>query len=318
MRAGVDLGGTKIDVLIVEGEREVLGRARLPTPTQGGAPAIVAAIARSVEDAAEAAAMRVDELTGVGVGSPGAVDTTAGTVGFNSNLAGGWIDPYPVAEELGRSLGTPVRVANDVAVAAEAELELGAGRDLPSFLAVWWGTGLGGSVVLAGRRWEGNGAAGELGHTVVKLGGRVCPCGRRGCAEAYAGRAAMEARARHLHERGQRTQLFELMRKANRDRLSSSVWERALAQGDRLALELIDDAYDAIAAASASVVNLLDVDGIVLGGGLGTRLGGTAAERIRTKMRPHIFNPTRDPPVRPAALGDDGGAIGAALLVSGT
>ena len=74
MRAGVDLGGTKIDVLIVEGEREVLGRARLPTPTQGGAPAIVAAIARSVEDAAEAAAMRVDELTGVGVGSPGAVD----------------------------------------------------------------------------------------------------------------------------------------------------------------------------------------------------------------------------------------------------
>jgi glucokinase len=124
----------------------------------------------------------------------------------------------------------------------------------------------------------------------------------------------MEARARQLHERGQRTQLFELMRKANRDRLTSGVWERALVQGDRLALELIDDAYDAIAAASASVVNLLDVDGIILGGGLGTRLGASAAERIRAKMRRHIFNPTRDPPVRPAALGDDGGAIGAALL----
>jgi glucokinase len=208
-----------------------------------------------------------------------------------------------------------VEVANDVAVAATAELELGAGRDLPSFLAVWWGTGLGGCVVLAGRRWEGNGASGELGHTVVKLGGRVCPCGRRGCAEAYAGRAAMEARARHLHERGQRTKLFDLMRTANRDRLTSGVWERALKEDDPLARELIDDAYDAIGAACASVVNLLDIDGIVVGGGLGTRFGSKAAERISEKMRPHVFNPTRDPPVRPAELGDDGGAIGAALLV---
>jgi len=299
----------------VEGEREVHGRARRPTPTEGGAAAGIAAIARTVEDAADAAAVRVDQLTGVGVGSPGAVDTAAGTVGFNSNLAGGWTEPYPFAEELGRRVGSRVRVANDVAVAAAAELELGAGRDLPSFLAVWWGTGLGGSVVLAGRRWEGNGAAGELGHTVVKLRGRVCPCGRRGCAEAYAGRAAMEARARHLHERGQRTVLFDLMRKANRDRLTSGVWERALREDDRLAVELIDDAYDAIAAASASVVNLLDIDGIVLGGGLGTRLGQSAAQRIRARMLPHIFNPTRDPPVRSAELGDDGGAIGAALLL---
>jgi glucokinase len=316
MRAGVDLGGTKIDVLIVEREREVLGRLRLPTPTDGGAPAVVAAIAQAIEGAADAAALRLDQLTGVGVGSPGAVDTAAGAVGFNSNLAGGWTDPYPLAEEIARRVGIPVRVANDVTAAAGAELELGAGRDLPSFLAVWWGTGLGGCVVLAGRRWEGNGAAGELGHTVVKLGGRVCPCGRRGCAEAYAGRAAMEARARHLHERGQRTQLFDLMHKANRDRLTSGVWERALRHDDRLAHELIDDAYDAMAAACASVVNLLDIDGIVLGGGLGTRFGRSAAERIRAKMRPHIFNPTRDPPVRPAELGDDGGAIGAALLVA--
>jgi glucokinase len=315
MRAGVDLGGTKIEVLIIERDRDVLGRARRPTPTKGGAAAVVDAIARTVEDAADAAGVRADQLEGVGVGSPGAVDAAAGTVGFNSNLAGGWTEPYPFAEELARRLETRVLVANDVDVAADAELQLGAGRDLPSFLAVWWGTGLGGAVVLDGKQWEGNGAAGELGHTVVKIGGRVCPCGRRGCAEAYAGRAAMEARARRLHERGQRTRLFDLMREAKRDRLTSGVWERALKEDDRLAVELIDDAYDAIAAASASVVNLLDVDGIVVGGGLGTRFGASAAERIRHKMRPHIFNPERDPPVLPAALGDDGGAIGAALLL---
>lgn len=315
MRAGVDLGGTKIDVLVIEQDVDVVGRARRPTPTEGGAEAIVDAIAEGVEEAAADAGTTADRLTGVGVGSPGAVDPAAGTVGFNSNLAGGWSEPYPFAAELASRVGTRVRVANDVAVAATAELELGAGRDLPSFLAVWWGTGVGGCVVLAGKRWEGNGASGEFGHTVVKLGGRQCPCGRRGCVEAYAGRAAMEARARHLHERGQHTKLFELMHKANRDRLTSGVWERALKDDDALARELIDDAHDAIAAGCASVVNLLDIDGIVLGGGLGTRFGSGAAERIREKMRPHIFNPTRDPAVRPAALGDDGGAIGAALLV---
>ena len=315
MRAGVDLGGTKIDVLVVEGEQQVRGRARRPTPTEGGAAAIVEAIAGAIEEAAQAAAVDPAELTGVGVGSPGAVDANAGTVGFNSNLAGGWTEPYPLADELARKIETRVAVANDVAVAATAELELGAGRDLPSFLAVWWGTGVGGAVVLAGKRWEGNGAAGEFGHMVVHLRGRLCPCGRRGCVEAYAGRAAMEARARHLHERGQATKLFELMRKANRDRLTSGVWERALMEDDKLAASLIEDAYDAIAAACGSVVNLLDIDGVVLGGGLGTRLGARATERIGEKMRPHIFNPTRNPPIRPAELGDDGGAIGAALLV---
>ena len=315
MRAGVDLGGTKIEVLVLEGDQDVAGRARRPTPTEGGAAAIVEVIADGVEEAAAEAGVTVAGLTGIGVGSPGAVDPAAGTVGFNSNLAGGWSDPYPFAEELARRTGARVRVANDVAVSATAELELGAGRDLPSFLAVWWGTGVGGCVVLAGRRWEGGGASGEFGHTVVKLGGRHCPCGRRGCVEAYAGRAAMEARARHLHERGQSTKLFDLMRKANRDRLTSGVWDRALKDDDALARELIDDAYDALGAGCASVVNLLDIDGVVLGGGLGTRFGSDAAERLREKMRPHVFNPTRDPAVRPAALGDNGGAIGAALLV---
>jgi glucokinase len=315
MRGGVDLGGTKIDVLLVEDERTVVGRARNPTPTEGGAKAIVAAIAKTVEDAAESVGVATGSLAGVGVGSPGAVDEEQGTVGFNSNLAGGWRDPFPLAADLEQRLGAPVRVANDVEVAASAERDLGSGRDLRSWVAIWWGTGLGGAVILNGERWLGNGSAGEIGHMVVKLNGRVCPCGRRGCAEAYAGRAAMEERARHLYARGQKTRLFELMEKAKRDRLTSGVWEKALDANDPLARELLDDAYDAIAAVAGSVANLLDVDGFVLGGGLGTRFGEHAAEAIRVKMRPHVFNPARNPVVVPAALGDDGGAIGAALLV---
>jgi glucokinase len=315
MRAGVDLGGTKIEVLVIEGERDVLGRARRPTPTEGGAQAVVAAIAETVTAATVDAGTTVAELTGIGVGSPGAVDEAAGTVGHTSNLAGGWTDPFPFAAELGSLLEKPVRIANDVEAAAGAEIELGAGRTLPSFLAVWWGTGVGGSVVLDGTRWHGLGAAGEVGHMVVRMGGRRCPCGRHGCVEAYAGRAAMEERARKLHEHGQKTKLFELMDAAKRDRLSSSIWQKALEQGDPLARELIADAYDALAAVSASVMNLLDVDGVILGGGLGTRFGSDAAARIRSQMEQHLFHPERNPAVVPAELGDDGGAIGAALLV---
>ena len=314
-RAGVDLGGTKIEVLVIDGEQEVLGRARRPTPTEGGAHAVVAAIAGAVSDAAADASTTAAELTGIGVGSPGAVDEEAGTVGHTSNLAGGWTDPFPFAAELSSLTGRPVRIANDVEAAAGAEIELGAGRKLPSFLAVWWGTGVGGSVVLNGERWHGRGAAGEVGHMVVRMGGRRCPCGRHGCVEAYAGRAAMEERARRLHEHGQKTKLFELMEAAKRDRLSSSIWQKALEHDDALARGLIDDAYEALAAVSASVLNLLDLDGVILGGGLGTRFGAAAATRIRSQMEQHLFHPDRDPAVVPAELGDDGGAIGAGLLV---
>jgi glucokinase len=315
MRAGVDLGGTKIEVLIVEGEREVLGRARRPTPTEGGGHAIVTAIAGAVSEAAAAAGKTAGDLTGIGVGSPGAVDEEAGTVAQASNLAGGWEDAFPFAKELESLVGAPVKIANDVEAAAGAEIELGAGRQLPSFLAVWWGTGVGGSVVLNGKRWYGRGAAGEVGHMVIRLGGRRCPCGRNGCVEAYAGRAAMEERARRLHEHGQKTKLFELMEAAKRDRLTSGIWQKALEHDDPLARELIADAYAALAAVSASVLNLLDLDGIVLGGGLGTRFGSDGAARIRHEMEPHLFHAERNPAVVPAELGDDGGAIGAALLV---
>jgi glucokinase len=314
-RAGVDLGGTKIEVLIIEGEREVLGRARRPTPTEGGAHAIISAISGAVTEAAIAAGTTTAELTGVGVGSPGAVDEQAGTVAQASNLAGGWEDAFPFAAELTSLVGKPVRLANDVEAAAGAEIELGAGRNLPSFLAIWWGTGVGGSVVLNGKRWYGLGAAGEVGHMVVRLGGRLCPCGRHGCVEAYAGRAAMETRARRLQEHGQKTRLFELMEAAKRDRLTSGIWAKALEHDDAMARGLVADAYEALGAVAASVLNLLDLNGVILGGGLGTRFGSDGAARIRHEMEPHLFHAERNPAVVPAELGDDGGAIGAALLV---
>jgi glucokinase len=126
----------------------------------------------------------------------------------------------------------------------------------------------------------------------------------------------MEARARRLNERGSRsTTLFEIMEERGRDRLTSGVWARALAQGDALAEELLERAVKALGAGVASAVNLLDVEAVVIGGGLGLRLGEPYVERIRAAMMPHLFADDRPPAVELSALGDLGGAIGAALLV---
>lgn len=315
-RGGVDLGGTKIQAVIVDARDQVLAEARVPTPTKGGPADVADAIAGAMHDAADAAGKQTDDLQGVGVGSPGAIDESEGTVTQAKNLPG-WDGSYPLAGELERRLGSRVALGNDVSVATAAEFHLGAGREFDSILGVFWGTGVGGGIVLDGREWSGRGAAGELGHVVVKQGGAKCPCGRRGCLEAYAGRGSMEARARHLHKRGHKTELFAIMKKRGRDRLTSGIWDRALKRDDKLAVEIVDRAVKALGAGVASAVNLLDVEAVVVGGGLGVRLGEPYAEKIANAMKPHLFVDDRPPAVRVAELGDLGGAIGAALLAKG-
>jgi len=200
-------------------------------------------------------------------------------------------------------------------VATDAEFRLGAGRLYSSLLVVSWGTGVGGGLILDGKAWRGRGGAGEIGHMVVVIDGARCTCGRRGCVEAYAGRAAMEAHVRKLHEeKGRKTDLFKLMKEHGRPRLTSGIWARALEQGDKLAVQMLDRAVGALGAGIASAVNLLDLQGVIMAGGLGIRLGHPHAVRIAEAMQPHLFIDSRPPHVHVSALGDLGGAIGAALL----
>jgi len=315
MRGGIDLGGTKIQAVVVDDEHTVRGEARVPTPTTGGPPDVAASMADALQQAAQAADVEPGDLEGVGVGSPGEIDPGAGTVTSARNLPD-WEGTFALGDELSGALHTRVALGNDVQVATDAEALLGAGRPFPSLLGVFWGTGVGGGIVLEGKPWTGRGAGGEIGHVVVKRNGARCTCGRKGCMEAYAGRGSMELRARGRHKRGTKTDLFQIMRDRGRTRLTSGVWARALDRGDDLAIELIDDAVEALGAGVASVQNVLDVEAIVIGGGLGIRLGEPYARRILDAMMPHLFNDDDPPVVEVAALGDLGGAIGAALLVA--
>lgn len=311
MRGGLDLGGTKIQAVVTDGAATVLGQARRETPRGGGPEAVVFELAESLRAALDDAGVEPMGLAGIGVGAPGTIDPRSGIVFQVANIEG-WDKPFPLGPALAAELGRTVTIGNDVNVAVDAERRFGAGRGFGSFLGVFWGTGVGGGIVVDGRLLVGRGSAGEIGHVCSKPGGRLCNCGLHGCVEAYAGRGALEERARELsNERA--TVLFELMEKRGRDRLTSGIWLRALQAGDEVAETLIQRAVQALGVGIGSAVTLLDVEAVVIGGGLGERLGPEWLSRIEASARKHTFF-RESPAYRLAELGDLGGAIGASLL----
>src|ERR1700729_1351111 len=179
LRGGIDLGGTKIDAIVVDSRNQVLGQAREPTPTDGGPADVAEQMAEALRGAAKEAGVKSDSLRGVGVGSPGDVDEETGVVANARNLPN-WIEPFELGQALSDALGTPVVVGNDVQVATQAEFKLGAGKPYKSLLGVFWGTGVGGGLILNGKPWLGRGGAGEIGHMVVRRDGAHCPCGAGG------------------------------------------------------------------------------------------------------------------------------------------
>ncbi|HWC70099.1 MAG TPA: ROK family protein [Actinomycetota bacterium] len=310
--AGVDLGGTKIQTVVVRGT-DVVGSDRVPTPASG-ADAVIAAIAGTVRTALDGEDSA--DLRGIGIGSPGAIDAARGVVKRSPNVRG-FRHEVPLGPKVSEAFGgVPVTLENDVRVAMLGEHRRGAGRPFRDVLGVFVGTGVGGGLVLEGKLRDGRGAAGEIGHTSVTPNGRRCSCGRRGHLEAYAGRGCMEARARKLVHEGRKTDLFDIMREKGKPRLSSGVIAKALRSHDHVAESLIDDAVWALGIALSSAQNLLDLEAIIVGGGLGDRLGRPFVDRIADAMAPRLFVPERPPAVLPTELGDLSGAVGAAVLAS--
>lgn len=312
---GIDLGGTKIAAAVLDGNHQVVAYRRRPTPDRGGPADVVRAMALTMQEAASDANTEAHRLLAVGVGSPGSVDPETGAVSGAGNLPD-WAGTFQLRMALQEELGTEVRVGNDVQVGTRGEFELGAGVGYSSLLGVFWGTGVGGGLIINGEPWVGRGRAGEIGHTLVRRGGAKGLNGLNGTVEAYAGRKAMEAKALREVKKGRKTKLFKLMKKHDKTHLTSAIWQRALDDGDELAIDLLNRAVAALSAGIASAVNLLDPEAVVIGGGLGVRFADTLVPEVIDGMTPYLLNKDNPPPVKVAALGDEGGVIGASLLVS--
>jgi len=291
-------------VLLEDGAE--VARHKRPTPRQGGPAAVI--------DAVVAAVRKVDpdgSADGVGIGVPGPVVPHTGVLPAAPNLPD-WdhdvaVGPL-VSERLG---GCPVVLDNDVNVATLAEWRFGAGRGVNDLLGVFAGTGVGAGLILDGRLRQGpRGLAGEIGHTFVAFDQLLdAPVGR-GELEDYAGRASLE---RWVEAAPPPESQFMLDQRSG-GRLKSKAWAVGVDAADPLALRLVDRAASALSAAIASVITLLDVERVVLGGGFAQRLGDPFLARVEGEVAERAFAGVSAPIVT-AALGDTGGAVGAALLL---
>ncbi len=311
---GIDLGGTKIAAAVLDADHKVVSYRRRPTPDRGGPADVVRAMATTMQEAAMDAGTEAHRLLAVGVGAPGSVNAETGAVSGAGNLPD-WDGTFQLGMALREELGTEIRVGNDVQVGTRGEYELGAGVGYSSLLGVFWGTGVGGGIIINGEPWLGRGRAGEIGHTLVRRGGAKGLNGLNGTVEAYAGRKAMEVKALREVKKGRKTKLFKLMRKHEKTHLTSAIWQRALDDGDELAEDLLNRAVAALSAGIGSAVNLLDPEAVVIGGGLGVRFADTLVPEIISGMDQYLLNKENPPAIKVAALGDEGGVIGASLLV---
>lgn len=303
--AGVDVGGTNIEVGLVGDDHEVHARAKAPTPTEG--PDAV------LDTIAELIASLEEDPIAVGVGIPGVVHE--GEVLTVPNL-GGWTATFDLVESLQERLDdVPVALGNDANVGLLGEWLNGAAKGSRYVLGLWMGTGVGGGLILDGRPYTGaRGSAGEIGHVVVMAGGALCTCGRRGCAEAYAGRRSMRGTASSMVDAGWKTSLFDIMEDEDKPTPTSKVWAQALDDGDELATKLFDGAVEHLGIAIGSTINLLDLDVVVVGGGLAEKMGQDLADRIGEAAKPWMLRPSPDLRFVVSSLADDAGVVGAASL----
>jgi glucokinase len=291
--AAIDFGGTKVAVGFIDAAGRVLGQARFATPAT---PIEVARSASSMlREIADGLGLDLLSVGGVGATVPGPADTANGVLRFAPHQ--GWRD-VPFAAMLSETVGLPAYISNDVNACAIAEQRFGVAKDCSTVLWVTVSTGIGGALVLNGRLYEGARAmAGEIGHIAVVAGGRRCGCGRTGCLQAVASGSAILATA---HDRGL----------AVTD--ARGVFEMARA-GHARASEIVDAAHGHIGLALSHAVNLLDLDMIVIGGGVAEGLDTT---RLGREVTAHAITlPEHTPPVVRTSLHSEAALIGAGLLV---
>lgn len=307
---GVDLGGTKLLTAQVTSGGEIVARDRRPTKSSGGFDAVVQQVADSVHACLERAERDGEGASAVGVGVAGQVSTETGTVAFAPNLD--WEDA-PLGTALEDALDLPVAVLNDVRAATWGEWRHGAGKCSTDVVVVFVGTGVGGGVVSGGRLLEGcTNTAGELGHIPVVTNGRECTCGHRGCLEAYVGGWAIaeraQAAARTDPDRGR-----ELVRRAGSvGEITAQTVHEASAEGDPLAVRLVEDTAAYLAAGMVGLTNAFNPCRLVLGGGI-VEHAPLYVDRVRAHVLEFALGAAvAELEVVGTALGGDGGAIGAA------
>lgn len=307
--AGVDLGGTNLKLGLVSAEGELLLRHSAATEADRGPDHVLVRIADAVRALCDAAPIGLADVSAVGLGAPGLVDWKAGVVVFAPNLSG-WRD-VPARDRLHQNLDRPVVLENDANAAAYGEFRCGAGRDVRNLVLLTLGTGIGGGIVLDGGLFRGPTDTGaELGHIIIRHGGRQCGCGNRGCLEAYASATAVVARMGERIEAGPGTPGSALAERP--DFTCRDVFEAA-QKGDALAKRIVEETADYLASGITSILHILNPEMVVLTGGM-RGAGDSFLNEVRRRVRETAFERASSAcEICWSTLGGDAGILGAAL-----
>jgi glucokinase len=310
---GIDLGGTKVLAAVLDRDGKIVARARAKTRGWRDDEKVFATIAQAGHRAIERAGIDPENIAGVGIGSPGPIDFDTGYIIETANLR---FKNFPLGPRIAEAFSRPAIVENDVNAAVYGEYRSGAARGAQDVLGVFVGTGIGGGLILNGSLYRGfSKSAGEVGHMIVDVGGPKCGCGNRGCLEAVASRTAISREIRKAIKRGYRSDV--LKRVEDSESLSGKQLRVAYDSGDKLVRKVIHRSAEVIGLGIGSQLNLLGLEMVVLGGGVVEAFGDEFVGRVERVARDIAFDAnSKDVKMVRAALGDDAGVIGVAMLAA--
>ncbi len=313
LAVGVDIGGTNLRFGLVDEHGRILARKRMPTKGHEGVEKSLGRIRQGVAGLIKKAEDLGHTVVGVGVGCPGIISHKDGVVRFSPNMPG-WID-VALRSYLEGSFSRPAVVENDANAYALGEAWQGAGRGASSLVCITLGTGVGGGIILDGKVWRGaDGMAGEVGHITVNPNGPACPCGNRGCLERYSSATAIVEMAGRALLKGETSVLSKAYRKAP-ETLTAEAVDKAARSGDLLSRRIYAEAGTRLGIALAGLINLLNVEKIVIGGGM-AGAWDLFIGPLRAEVGKRAFEiPAARCEILPGTLGDDAGIIGSAGLV---
>ena len=311
---GVDMGGTKILAGVVNAEGKIVSQAKTATNATEGADKVINRIAQCIREVIDQGNLAESaQIRAIGIGAPGPLDPDQGVVIFAPNL--GWSN-VPLKAKLETDLGIPTFLDNDVNVGTLGEYALGAGQGVKSLVGIFVGTGVGSGIILDGKLFHGaSKTAGEVGHIIVKANGPRCGCGNPGCLEAVASRTAITRQLRKAILKKGKKSILPKLNGGNLDLIRSGAIAEAVKRGDKLTLTIMRKTATYLGIGVASIVNFLNPEMIVLGGGVIEAMGDSFLDAICQVAAAYALpNTMSGVQIVRAKLGDDAGVIGASVL----
>ena len=308
---GIDLGGTFIKAGVVDEEYHILAKSSVPSQVDGDDEGLADRIAQAATMAMEQLGLTIKDITSVGVGTPGAVDTVNGVVVYANNLG---FRNTPLGKYLEDRLHTSVYLENDANVAAYGEVLAGAAAGYKDVVVVTLGTGVGGGIIIDGKIYRGfNQFGGELGHMVVQYGGRQCTCGRKGCIEAYASATGLINMTKEAMEAHPESALWKVA--PTLEEVNGKTAYDGMRMGDPVACEVVDTYQNYLGAGLTNFVNIFQPEVLLIGGGI-CKEGETLLAPLREYIAKEAYSIEGQPTcqLRVCKLGNDAGTIGAAML----